>query len=57
MIKCPNCGSTAQFLTSTPQYFENGQWKYQKKCGCGCKVTLIVITQVDTIEYPKKGSE
>ena len=40
MLHCPNCGSSAQFKTSTPMYFENGVWKQQKKCGCGC-TTII----------------
>lgn len=51
---CPNCGSTAQFKISTPLYFEDGFWKQQKKCGCGCVVVLRRIEEIDKIEYPKE---
>lgn len=54
MNKCPNCGSTAQFKISTPLYFENGFWKQQKRCGCGCIVILRRIEEIDKIEYPKE---
>ena len=40
MIKCPNCGSTARLLASTPLYFDKGVWEQQRKCSCGC-VTII----------------
>ena len=53
MLHCPNCGSTAQFRVSTPMYFEDGVWKQQKKCGCGCVVVLRHTEEIDKIEYPK----
>lgn len=55
MIKypnCPNCGSTAQFKISTPLYFEDGKWKQQKKCGCGCIVILRYEERIDKTLYP-----
>lgn len=53
MIKCPNCGSTAQFKLSTPLYYDEGVWKQQKKCGCGCVVILRFEEKIDKIEYPQ----
>ena len=53
MIKCPNCGSTAQFKISTPLYYEDEMWKQQKKCGCGCIVVLRYEAKVDKIKYPQ----
>ncbi len=57
MKHCPNCGSTAQFRISTPLYFENGVWKQQKKCGCGCVVILRYIAEVDDIQYPSENKK
>ena len=53
MTKCPYCGSTAQFKLSTPLYYEDGVWKHQKKCECGCIVVLRLEEKVDKIEYPQ----
>ena len=53
MKHCPNCGSTAQFKLSTPLYFEDGVWKQQKKCGCGCVVVLRFTEEIDRIDYPE----
>lgn len=53
MKHCPNCGSTAQFKLSTPLYFEDGVWKQQKKCGCGCVVILRFTEEIDRIDYPE----
>lgn len=53
MIKCPNCGSTAQFKISTPLYYDKGVWKQQKKCGCGCIVVFRFEEKIDRIEYPQ----
>lgn len=57
MNMCPNCGSTAQFKLSAPLYFENGFWKQQKKCGCGCIVVLRYTEEVDRVEYPKEADK
>jgi hypothetical protein len=35
-------------------YFEDGVWKQQKKCGCGCVVVLRHTEEIDKIEYPKQ---
>ena len=53
MIKCPNCGSTAQFKPSTPFYFENEMWKQQFKCGCGCEAVVRYREEFDKIDFPK----
>ena len=47
MIKCPNCGSTAQFKLSSPPYFNKGIWKQQKQCGCGCLIILHFEEKID----------
>ena len=57
MLHCPNCGSTAQFRVSTPMYFEDGVWKQQKKCGCGCVVVLRHTEEVERIDYPKEADK
>ena len=38
MIKCPNCGSTAQpkLVASPHLYPDIDAIKIQRKCGCGC---------------------
>ena len=38
MVKCPNCGSTAQPKLVTPPrlYNDIDAIKLQRKCGCGC---------------------
>lgn len=57
MMKCPYCGSTAQFRTSTPMYFEDGAWKQQRKCGCGCVVVVRYTAEIDKIEYPEEADD
>lgn len=52
MIKCPNCGSSAQFKISTPLYFQDGVWKQQKKCGCGCVIVLRYYEACERLVYP-----
>ena len=37
MIKCPNCGSTAQVKENIPHTDKVGNYIYNKYvCGCGC---------------------
>ena len=38
MVKCPNCGSTAQPRLATPPrlYNDIDAIKLQRKCDCGC---------------------
>ena len=57
MVRCPNCGSTAQFKLATPLYYEGNKWKQVKKCGCGCVVVLRYIEEVDKIEFPENEEE
>lgn len=54
MKYCPNCAETEKFRISTPLYYENGVWKQQKKCECGCIVILKFTEQTDKIIYPTK---
>ena len=56
-VFCPNCGSDIKFKTSTPMYFEDGQWKVQKKCECGCIVVYKYQQSVDEVIYPKEKNE
>jgi hypothetical protein len=37
MVRCPNCGSTAQIKINTPpSVYENRLVITMHKCGCGC---------------------
>lgn len=37
VIKCPNCGSSAQVRKNTPFVDKNGEYIYcEYVCGCGC---------------------
>ena len=56
MIKCPNCGSTAQ---SQLVYLDGSSNCQEKKdeyiCGCGCKFTAkyqLIETEIWEIEEP-----
>lgn len=41
MIKCPNCGSTAQVKIDKPVLSQNGRYiNTPCECGCGCVFTL-----------------
>lgn len=41
MIKCPNCGSTAQVLRSPVYTVNNGEWAgINCRCGCGTFFTV-----------------
>ena len=48
MVRCPNCGSTAQSELIDTEYIENG-WTIKRiailKCGCGwCYSTSAIFT-------------
>lgn len=49
VIKCPNCGSTAQvgwvWGSDTPY---SGKFEHDYVCGCGCEFT-VVYTATQTI--------
>ena len=53
MIKCPNCGSTAQPQLIDTEYQENG-WAIKRiailRCGCGWLFSTSAIFQSDGIE-------
>ena len=53
MIKCPNCGSTAQPQLIDTEYIENG-WTIKRiailKCGCGWLFSTSAIFESDGIE-------
>lgn len=50
MIKCPNCGSTAQLEVFKEEYRENG-WEIivvrWYSCGCGRKFTTLTTYYSD----------
>ena len=53
MIKCPNCGSTAQVKPLHSNFIENG-WMIEKvttyKCGCGHLFMTSIIYESDGYE-------
>lgn len=53
MIKCPNCGSTAQVKCT---YFDEEKYAsthYREfKCGCGCE--FLITFEIKKIEIKKK---
>lgn len=57
MIKCPNCGSTAQIKLIRIRWIENG-WEVEKvtlyKCGCGNLITTSTMFVSDGIEVVLK---
>ena len=56
MIKCPNCGSTAQIKINTPpSVYEVGLVITTHKCGCGCVFERRY--KLSEIKIVKKGSE
>lgn len=57
MIKCPNCGSTAQVKTikALPTYFSipnrESRISTRNKCGCGCRFTHSLIVNYETEQW------
>lgn len=53
MIKCPNCGSTAQPEVIATDYIEDG-WTINRittyQCGCGCQFEASAIFKSDGVE-------
>lgn len=48
MVKCPNCGSTAQVtIISEKLYAYCGGSSNKKQCHCGCGYKFIVWTDYD----------
>lgn len=58
MIKCPNCGSTAQPEVIETDYVENG-WTINRiatyQCGCGCQFQTVATFESDGIEEVIEG--
>ena len=53
MIKCPNCGSTAQVeLMWHDNYSRTDYHEYEYECGCGCE--FIVRFEVASVEIKKR---
>lgn len=53
MIKCQNCGSTAQFMEYDTEYHENGdtiivERSYQ--CGCGYRARTLQTYRASDLE-------
>lgn len=57
MIKCPNCGSTAQMEPIGTDYPTYSHCIETWRCECGCAVrrTLKVVDQM--IDYPNDTNE
>ena len=60
MVKCPNCGSTAQITFIGTDYVTYAHLIEIWRCGCGCVVRRTMKTMNEFIEYPdgrveKKG--
>ena len=53
MIKCPNCGSSAQVRILETDYHEDG-WTITRvdayRCGCGCRFEVSAVFESDGIE-------
>ena len=56
MIKCPNCGSTAQvkFLWTDHHTFSHSMEAWEC-CECGCRVERIMKEQNRIITFPNGG--
>lgn len=58
MIKCPNCGSTAQPEVIATDYIEDG-WTINRittyQCGCGCQFKASAMFESDGIEEVIEG--
>lgn len=60
MIKCPNCGSTAQITLIDKYHYGKGKIAEEYECGCGAivvqhyaLVTSVVYTE-DKVKYIKE---
>jgi hypothetical protein len=62
MIKCPNCGSTAQvkIIKDLPTQFlapnREDKFSTQNECGCGCKFTHSLIINYKTEQWREEYS-
>ena len=54
MIKCPNCGSTAQTTLMDRYHYGEGKIAEEYECGCGAKLILHYKLQV-SIAYTDEG--
>lgn len=52
MIKCPNCGSTAQMKRVALDYVTYAHANEVWRCGCGCVVRRTMKEVSHIIEYP-----
>ena len=52
MIKCPNCGSTAQVeLMWHDNYSQTDYHEYEYECGCGCTFEVrFEVAKINIIE-------
>lgn len=52
MIKCPNCGSTAQvkLIKKEPRH-DDWEWGEKYKCGCGCTIETRVQIKEKITRY------
>lgn len=52
MVKCPNCGSTAQMKRVAIDYVTFSHAIEVWRCGCGCVVRRTMKTVNEMVEYP-----
>ena len=55
MIKCPNCGSTAQMKLVFSDHFYLTMVIEKWECGCGCKVERKCEETDRIITFPNSG--
>ena len=55
MIKCPNCGSTAQMTLLWTDHYTFSHSTEKWECGCGCRVERILKEQNRIITFPNGG--
>lgn len=55
MIKCPNCGSTAQIVCEWHDKNFYHDFKAEYSCGCGCTFEVIFIPSVPQILNKEEG--
>jgi hypothetical protein len=52
MIKCPNCGSTAQVKLIKKEFrHDDWEWDEEYECGCGCTIATRVQIREKITRY------
>ena len=56
MVKCPNCGSTAQMRPVSGYHYNSNNIAEEYECGCGAKLIRHYKLQV-SILYTDEGAK